>query len=199
MHATGKIDPRRGSRRPARGHSRGPYESFGAIFRNLGTIRRRALSEPPKFLLGPPTPRVSPWKNFGSAVWNLRSWCVEEFVWIFLWPISLEIEGRKSPENFAKISPRFSSVSLKNFSKNFTWISLWGTIGITKRGRKAGAAQKWSKSVEKYVWNFLISFFALRGKEKKGPKNVLTPFLAFFDVAPFRQPLARKAHKERPT
>ena len=84
----------------------------------------------PQELLGPPTPRVSPWKNFGSAVWNLRSWCVEEFVWIFLWPISLEIEGRKSPENFAKISPRFSSVSLKMFSINFTCISLWGTIGI---------------------------------------------------------------------
>ena len=82
--------------------------------------------------LGPPTPRVSLWKNFGPAMWNLRSWCVEEFVWNFLWPISLEIEGRKSTEIFAKISPRFSSVSLKISSKNFTWISLWGTIGIRK-------------------------------------------------------------------
>ena len=54
-------------------------------------------------ILGPPTPRVSLWKNFGSTVWNLRSWCVEEFLWNFWWPISLEIEGRKATENFAKI------------------------------------------------------------------------------------------------
>ena len=79
-------------------------------------------------ILGPPTPRVSLWKKFGSAMWDLRSWGEEEFVWNFLRPISLEIEGRKSTTNFAKISPDFSTLEI--YGQTFTRISLWGTMGI---------------------------------------------------------------------
>ena len=61
---------------------------------------------------------VSLWKNFGSAMWNLRCWCVEEIVWNLLRPISLEIEGRNSTKKFTKLSPHFSSVSLKFTTKN---------------------------------------------------------------------------------
>ena len=73
--------------------------------------------------LGPPTPRVSQWKNFGSGSVNSRPWRVEEFVWNFLRAFSLEIEGRKSAKKSAKISPQFSLVfwnwQAKNFTPNF--------------------------------------------------------------------------------
>ena len=52
-----------------------------------------------------------------------------------------QIEGRESTENFAKISPRFSSVSLKFTAKNFTRISLWGTMDLISTSPQGGFAK----------------------------------------------------------
>ena len=53
---------------------------------------------------------------------------VEDFSWNFLRPFSLEIEGRKTAKNFAKISPHFSPISSKIFART----SLWGIAGTSR-------------------------------------------------------------------
>ena len=69
----------------------------------------------------PKPPELQQWKNL--------IWCtvenVDDFSWNLLRPFSLEIEGRKSAKNFAKLSPHFSPSSCKNFART----SLWGIAG----------------------------------------------------------------------
>ena len=75
--------------------------------------------------LGPPTPRVSLWKQFGSSMWNLRSWCWRNLCEISFpgnWRTKIDAKNR---QNFA--------VSLKFMAENVTRISLRGTMGSTKR------------------------------------------------------------------
>ena len=77
-------------------------------------------------IFGPPTPRVSQWKNIGSGSVEFKVLTCGGICVKFLEGIFLEIEGRKSARNFAKTSPRFSRV-FWNWQKKLTRTSLWGT------------------------------------------------------------------------
>ena len=80
------------------------------------------------------------------------------------------------------------------------WLGVWNCIfsADCKRGRKKGAARKWSKSFEKLFdtfWRFL-TFFALRENCRKVSKNFLTLFDDFWrflmwplSAGPFCNPL----------
>ena len=60
----------------------------------------------------------------------------------FLRPFSLEMEGRKSAKNFAKISPHSSPVSCKDFAR----ISLWGITDINVLDLW------WQMSCQTFLW-----------------------------------------------
>ena len=65
--------------------------------------------------LGPEAPRVAAVKKLNLVD---RGKCRGFFVKFFA-PFSLEIEGRKSAKNFAKVSQHFSPISSKNFARTF--------------------------------------------------------------------------------
>ena len=87
--------------------------------------------------LGPEAPRVAAVKK-NLICCTMEN--VEDFSWNYLRPFSLEIEGRKSAKDFAKISPHFSPSSSKHFART----SLWGIAGtIFSDFWIAGARGRW--------------------------------------------------------